>query len=77
MLNRVEEELPSASHITKADNDIKLRELTERATKSMENLIVQLKGEFSKDLPMCELLGLDKRLRGIRGSLKVEVAKKV
>ena len=28
-------------------------------------------------LPMCELLGLGKQLRSIRGSLKVEVAKKV
>ena len=27
--------------------------------------------------PLCELLGLDKQLRSIRGSLKVEVAKKV
>ena len=27
--------------------------------------------------PMHELLGLDKQLRSIRGSLKVEVAKKV
>ena len=26
---------------------------------------------------MCELLGLDKQLRSIRGSVKVEVAKKV
>ena len=27
--------------------------------------------------PLCELLGLDKQCRSIRGSLKVEVAKKV
>ena len=27
--------------------------------------------------PLCELLGLDKQLRSIRGSLKVEVAKKL
>ena len=41
----------------------------------MRNLIEQLKG--SKDLPMHELIGLDKQLRSIRGSLKVEMAKKV
>ena len=34
-------------------------------------------GESSEDLPVQELLGLDKQLRSIRGSLKVEVAKKV
>ena len=43
----------------------------------MENLIAQLEGESSEDLPMRELVGLDKQLRSIRGSLKVEVAKKV
>ena len=41
------------------------------------NLIVQLEGESSEDLPMHELLGLDKQLKSIRGSLKVEVAEKV
>ena len=38
---------------------------------------MQLEGESSEDLPMHELLGLDKQLRSIRGSLKVEVAEKV
>ena len=33
--------------------------------------------EGEEMLPMLELLGLDKQLRSIRGSLKVEVAKKV
>ena len=48
----------------------------------MENLISQMsqtddsfKGE--ETLPMRELLGLDKQLKSIRGSLKMEVAKKV
>ena len=66
-LNRVEEELPSASDIAKAD-DIELQEIA----KSMENLIAQF-----KEMPMRELLGLDKQLRSIRGSLKVEVGTKV
>ena len=44
----------------------------ENASRSMENLNQQLEGE---DLPMREFLGLDKQLRSIRGSLKVEVAK--
>ena len=34
-------------------------------------------GVAARPLPLRELLGLDKQLRTIRGSLKVEVAKKV
>ena len=77
MLNIVEEELPSVFDIYKV-GDIELQEIV----KSMENLISQMsqtddsfKGK--EMLPMRELLGLDKQLRSIRGSLKVEVAKKV
>ena len=73
MLNKVKEELPSESGIVKAD-DIELQETAENASRSMENLNQQLEGE---DLPMRELLGLDKQLRSIKNSLKVEVAKKV
>ena len=76
MLNRAEEELPSVSDIAKAD-DIELQVITENAARSTENLIKQLEGESLKDLPICELLGLDKQLRSIMGSLKLEVAKKV
>ena len=75
MLNRVEEELPSVSDVAKADDDIELQEITENAMKSTEDLITQFKGQ--ETLPTRELLGLDKQLRSIRGSLKVEVAKKV
>ena len=60
LLNRVEEELPSMSDVVNADN-IKLQEITENVSRSMENLIKQLKGESSKGLPMCELTGLDKQ----------------
>ena len=74
MLNRMEEDMPSASDITKAD-EIELKEITESATKSTEDLIAQFEGE--EMLPMRELLCLDKQLRSIRGPLKVEVAKKV
>ena len=76
MLNRFEEEMPSTSDIAKAD-DIELQEIMENVARSTENLIVQLEGESSEDLPMRELLGLDKQLRIIRSSLWVEVAKKV
>ena len=76
MLNRVQEEMPSLSDIAKAD-DVELQETMENAARSMKNLIEQLKGESSEDLPMHELLGLDKQLRSIRGSLKAEVAKQV
>ena len=68
MLNRMEEELPSAPDIAKED-DIELQEVV----KSTEDLIAQ----WQETLPMCELLGLNKQLRSIRGSLEVEVAKKV
>ena len=40
-------------------------------------LIKQLEEESSEDLPNRELIGLEKKLRSIRGSLKVEMAKKV
>ena len=74
-------DLPSALDITKAD-DIELQEITEETTKSMEDLISQMKHDQSQtdesfEYPSRKLLGLDKQLRSIRGSLKVEVAKKV
>ena len=73
MLNKAAEELPSESDITKAD-DIELQEIA----KSMEDLISQLtQTDDLFEYPLRELLGLDKQLRSIRGSLKVEVAKKV
>ena len=74
ILNKAEEKLPSAPDIDKA-NEIELQEIIESTEKSTEDLIGQFKGQ--ETLPMCELLGLDKQLRSIRGSLKVEVAKKV
>ena len=81
MLNTAQEELPSASDVDKTD-DIELQETTENASKSRENLISQMKNDQSQtdDLfehPLCELLGLDKQLRSIRGLIRVEVAKKV
>ena len=72
MLNNVKEELPSMSDITKAD-DIELQEITENASKSMEDLVSQMKNYQSQtddlfEYLLCELLGLDKQLRSIRGS---------
>ena len=77
MLNKASEELPSESDITKAD-DIELQEIAEKAL----GIISQIKDvqTDTEDLfkhPLRELLGLDEQLRSIRGSLKVEVAKKV
>ena len=47
----------------------------------MEDLISQINNQSGTDdlfeYPLRDLLGLDKQLRSIRGSLKVEVAKKV
>ena len=69
-------ELPSSSEIAKVD-EIELEEIA----KSTEDLIYHINEQTSKDdlleNPLCELLGLDKQLRSIRGSLKVEVVKKV
>ena len=81
MLNKTQEELPSESDITGAD-DIELQEIAVKATKSTEDLISHLNDQQSQtdDLlkyPLREILGLDKKLRSIRGSLKVEVSKKV
>ena len=69
-------ELPSSSEIAKADT-IELEEIA----KSTEDLIYQINNQTQTDdileHPLRELLGLDKQLKSIRGSLKVEVAKKV
>ena len=73
-LNRLEEQLPSASDLDKAD-EIEMQELG----KNMEDLILQIT-QTDDDLfehPLHELLGLDKQLRSIRGLLKVVVARKV
>ena len=77
MLSKAAEELPSESDITKVD-DIELQEIAEKAS----GIISQIKDvqTDTEDLfkhPLRELLDLDKQLRSIRGSLKVEVAKKV
>ena len=70
-------ELPSSYEIAKAD-DIELEEIAEKVS----DIITQIKDvqTDTDDLfehPLRELLGLDKQLRSIRGSLKVEVVKKV
>ena len=76
MLNKAAEELPSESDITRAD-DIELQEIVEKAS----GIISQIKDVQTDTEDLCEhslreLLGSDKQLRSIRGSLKVEVAKK-
>ena len=81
MMNRVKEELPSTSDITKVD-DVELQEIMENASKSTEDLISQMKNDQSQtddlfEYPLWKLLGLDKQLRNIRGLLKLEAAKKV
>ena len=77
MLSEVEEEIPSASDVDKV-GDIELQEIV----KSTEDSIFKIKDvqTDTDDLfehPLQELLGLDTELRSIRGSLNVEVAKKV
>ena len=77
MLNKAAKELPSESDITRAD-DIELQEIAEKASGIISQIKdVQTDTEDLFEHPLRELLGLDKQLRSIRGSLKVEVAKKV
>ena len=77
MLNKAAEELPSESDITKVD-DIELQEIVEKASGIISQIKdIQTDTEDLFEHPLCELLGLDKQLRSIRGSLKVEIAKKV
>ena len=64
VLNKAQEELSSASDITGVD-DIELQEIAEKATKSTEDIICQIKDiqTNTDDLfkhPLRELLGLDK-----------------
>ena len=70
------EKTPSMSDIAKAD-DIELQEIV----KSTEDLIFQINNQSQMDdlfeYPLRKLLGLDKQIRSISCSLKVEVAKKV
>ena len=74
-LNKAQEELPSASDITKADA-IELQEIAEKASGIISQIKdVQTDTDELFEHPLRELLGLDKQLRSIRGSLKVEVAK--
>ena len=75
MLNKAAEELPSESDITRVD-DLELKEIAEKAS----DIISQIKDiqTDTEDLfkhPLHKLLGLDKQIRSIRGSIKVEVAK--
>ena len=69
-------QLPSIHEIAGAD-EIELEEIV----KSTEDLIFQINSQSQTDElfehPLRELLGLDKQLRSIRGSLKVEVAKQL
>ena len=70
-------ELPSSSEIAKAD-DIELEEIAEKASDIISQIKdVQTDTDDLFEHPLRELLGLDKQLRTIRGSLKAEVAKKV
>ena len=77
MLNKAAEELPSESDITGA-YDIELQEIAEKASDIISQIKdIQTDTDDLFEHPLLKLLGLDKQLRSIRGSLKVEVAKKV
>ena len=76
MLNKAARELPSESDITGVD-DIELKEIAEKASDIISQIKdVQMDTDDLFKHPLRELLGLDKQLRTIQGSLKVEVAQK-
>ena len=76
MLNKAAEELPSESDITGLD-DIELQEIAEKTLGIISQIKdVQTDTEDLFENPLREPLGLDKQLRTIRGSLKIEVAKR-
>ena len=75
MLNKAAEELPSESDITGVD-DIELQEIAEKASDIISQIKdVQTDTDDLFEHPLRALLGLDKQLRTIQGSPKVEVAK--
>ena len=82
ILNKTEADLPTSSGIAKAD-DIDLENIASSASKSTSDLITVLKDSkqtSTDDLfehPLHELLGLDRTMKTIRGTLMTEVAKKV
>ena len=77
MLNKAAEELPSESDITRAD-DIELQEIAEKASDIISQIKdIQTDTDDLFEHPLRELLGLDKQLRSIRGSLKIEVVQKL
>ena len=77
MLNKAAEELPSGSDITGTD-DIELQEIADKASSIISQIKdVQTDTEDLFEHPLHKFLSLDKHLRSIKGSLKVEVAKKV
>ena len=77
MLNKAAEELPSESDIIRVD-DIELQEIAEKASDIISQIKdVQTDTDDLFKYPLRELPGLNVQLRSIRGSLKVEVAKKV
>ena len=55
-----------------------LQDIAEKASDIISQIKdVQTDTDDLFEHPLCDLLGLDKQLRSIRGSLKVEVAKKI
>ena len=77
ILNKAAEELPSESDITRVD-DIELQETVKYASGIISQIKdVQTDTEDLFEHLFRELLGLDKQLRSIRGSLKVEVVKRL
>ena len=66
-------ELPSSSEIAKAD-DIELEQIAEKASDIISQIKdVQTDTDDLFEHPLRELLGLDRQLKSIRGSLKVQL----
>ena len=76
MLNKAAEELPT--ELPTGADDIELQEIAEKASGIISQIKdVQADTEDLLEHPLPKLLGLDKQLRSIWGSLKAEVEKKL
>ena len=66
MLNKAAEELPLESDIT-GEDDIELQEIAEKAFFISQIKDIRTDTDDLFEHPLCDLLGLDKQLRSIRG----------
>ena len=84
ILNKIGEDLPSSSKVSQA-TDLELETISKDVIDSNEDLISLIRESVDNEAtqtddlfeyPLRELIGLDREMKTIRGSLKVEISKK-